>query len=124
MVHIEAVAVIGAAIATLHRRTADVLPVVLLLGRFIIGPELAKSAYVAFLTSIGQIAAVVQGGWPNAAAFNGFAPDDQLFHKAPETDAYEFRKDFVRVLAHQIAKNFYEYDYKEDVALDAISIHR
>ena len=35
-----------------------------------------------------------------------------------ETSATEFRRKFVEVIAHQLAKRFYEYDLKEDFAQD------
>jgi hypothetical protein len=37
----------------------------------------------------------------------------------------EFRNDFLNVVAHEVAKNFYRHDLKEDMALDATHIsHR
>jgi hypothetical protein len=34
----------------------------------------------------------------------------------------EFRDDFLKVVAHEVAKNFYRHDLKEDMALDATHI--
>ncbi len=34
----------------------------------------------------------------------------------------QFREDFLKVVAHEVAKNFYRHDLKEDMALDATYI--
>ena len=36
----------------------------------------------------------------------------------------QFRDDFLNVVAHEVAKNFYRHDLKEDMALDATFIAR
>jgi hypothetical protein len=51
-------------------------------------------------------------------------PDNGGVSTTTQSDR-EFRDDFLKVVAHEVAKNFYRYDLKEDMALDATHIsHR
>jgi uncharacterized protein YoxC len=115
--HTETLAAIDAAVAVLQKRTADVLQALLQLGRLRLVPELAKSALAAFLKGTGHSAAFVQGGQPNVVATDEQMPDDQLFYKAPEANAYEFQSggiiDMLEKLKDQFEKAKYNLEKDE-----------
>lgn len=48
-------------------------------------------------------------------------PENGPLATTDTTDA-RFRNQFVRYLAHQVAKNFFAYDFKEDFALDSMTL--